>query len=292
MRTQSVGSTMSSFTGDALRGSCFFLFGFWWSVKYPLMYLNRKLNAESQKNLCFQRLDVFEGTVKAFFALAGILAEQFVPDGPHLSLYSAEDQSWVKLGNWQYTTMYFFFGLSGIMEVLSYRLKLPLGLDRLLLSVALFIEGFLFCFHNYNVALDQHLHSLLLIAIFGGTLCALLEVCLLDHIVLEIIRTSLFILQGTWFWQIGFVLHPPWGGPGWDQTDRGVYAFLNVCFCWHYAAALLVVAANFAASHCYNQACQLKLEGIDVELDIGCCLRKFNRRSDPVLLPENGLDEK
>lgn len=42
----------------------------------------------------------------------------------------------------------------------------------------------------------------------------------------------------------------------------------------------------------YNQACQLKLEGIDVELDIGCCLRKFNRRSDPVLLPENGLDEK
>lgn len=79
--------------------------------------------------------------VISLFLSLGILAEQFVPDGPHLSLYSAEDQSWVKLGNWQYTTMYFFFGLSGIMEVLSYRLKLPLGLDRLLLSVALFIEG-------------------------------------------------------------------------------------------------------------------------------------------------------
>lgn len=51
--------------------------------------------------------------------------------------------------------------------------------------------------------------------------------------------------------QIGFVLSPPWGGPGWDQTDRSNFAFLTVCFCWHYAGVLAVLAANSAASRWY-----------------------------------------
>lgn len=46
------------------------------------------------------------------------------------------------LTHWHYTTMYLFFLLSGIVDVVSHSpLKLPLGLDRLSLSVALFIEG-------------------------------------------------------------------------------------------------------------------------------------------------------
>lgn len=51
--------------------------------------------------------------------------------------------------------------------------------------------------------------------------------------------------------QIGFVLCPPWGGPGWDQTDRSNFTFLTMCFCWHYAGALAVLAANSAASRWY-----------------------------------------
>lgn len=72
----------------------------------------------------------------------GILAEQFVPAGPHLQLYSPKMHTWTDLTHWHYTTMYLFFLLSGIVDVVSHSpLKLPLGLDRLSLSVALFIEG-------------------------------------------------------------------------------------------------------------------------------------------------------
>uniref|UniRef100_A0A8C3IW94 Transmembrane protein 45B n=1 Tax=Chrysemys picta bellii TaxID=8478 RepID=A0A8C3IW94_CHRPI len=277
---------MSSFKGNALRGTFFLVFGLGWSVKYPLKYLSRTLNADSQASRWIQKLDILEGAAKAFLAVAGMLAEQFVPDGPHMGLYSGETYSWEKLTNWQYTTMYLFYGLSGIVDVLSYSpLKLSLGLDRLLLSVAMFTEGFLFCFHDYNnTALDQHLHSLLLIAIFA--LCALMEVFLRDHNILEFFRTSFFILQGSWFWQIGFVLSPPWGGPGWDQTDRGNFKFLTMCFFWHYAAALLVTAANSVFSY--------------------CCLKKWKRNiGDPEIETEkmksdtcvysailNGSDEK
>lgn len=68
--------------------------------------------------------------------------EQFVPSGPHLMLYSPKTHSWTDLTHWHYTTMYLFFLLSGIVDVVSHSpLKLPLGLDRLSLSVALFMEG-------------------------------------------------------------------------------------------------------------------------------------------------------
>lgn len=65
------------------------------------------------------------------------------------------------------------------------------------------MAGLLFCFHDYSdVALDQHLHSLLAMAIFAGALCALLEVFLRDHVILEAFRTSTFLLQGSWLWQV------------------------------------------------------------------------------------------
>uniref|UniRef100_A0A8B9VK26 TM45B protein n=1 Tax=Anas zonorhyncha TaxID=75864 RepID=A0A8B9VK26_9AVES len=283
----------SSFLGSALRGTFFLVFGLWWSVRYPLKYLRRKVNAENQPSYGVQRAEVFEGAVKAFFALAGILVEQFVPSGPHMTLYSPKTHSWTDLAHWHYTTMYLFFLLSGIVDVVSHSpLKLPLGLDRLLLSVALFMEGLLFCFHDYSdAALDQHLHSLLAMAIFAGALCALLEVFLRDHVILEAFRTSTFLLQGSWLWQIGFVLTPPWGGPGWDQTDRSNITFLTMCFCWHYAGALAVLAANAATSRCCNESCQLKFGDIDVELDCGMCIRK-SKGSSGALLPESGLDDK
>lgn len=68
------------------------------------------------------------------------MAEQFVPDGPHAHLYHQDD--WVKLMNWQHSTMYLFFCISGIADVLSMTSRhVPVGLDRLSLSMALFVEG-------------------------------------------------------------------------------------------------------------------------------------------------------
>lgn len=75
-------------------------------------------------------------------SLSGIMVEQFVPDGPHAHLYSNEHSEWVKLMNWQHSTMYLFFGIYGIVLVASTATKLvPVGFNRLALSIALFVEG-------------------------------------------------------------------------------------------------------------------------------------------------------
>lgn len=77
-------------------------------------------------------------------------------------------------------------------------------LVTLLKLLTYFIPGFLFCYHLHGRAmLDIHVHQLLLYAIFGGAICIFLEVFFRGSIVLEMFRTSLCILQGSWFWQVG-----------------------------------------------------------------------------------------
>ncbi|KAM5132525.1 transmembrane protein 45B isoform 1-T2 [Mantella aurantiaca] len=269
---------MANFKGHALPGSFFLVFGLWWSVKYPLKYLSSRGKANCRPNKCQQRLELVEGIAKAAFSLIGILAEQFVPDGPHMHLINGEDHSWVKLMNWQHSTMYLFFGLSGVVDILTYfPLNVPRGLDRLSLALAVFIEGLLFYYHVHNrPPLDQHIHSLLLIAVFGGSISIMIEVFLRDNIILELFRSSLTILQGTWFWQIGFVLYPPGGGAEWDQKDHDNVMFVTMCFCWHFAVALLIMAINYSLVYC----CLRRSKGLPVEGSGSIGIRKLNSKKE------------
>uniref|UniRef100_A0A8C8E4W5 Transmembrane protein 45B n=1 Tax=Otus sunia TaxID=257818 RepID=A0A8C8E4W5_9STRI len=255
---------MANFKGHALPGSFFLLFGLWWSVKYPLQYLSQKVTKKSHRIYCFQRVDAIEGGIKIIFALIGMLAEQFVPDGPHLYLYSGEKRDWVKLMNWQHTTMYLFYGLSGVVDVFTYISQaVPQGLDRLMLSMAVFVEGCLFYYHVlHRPMLDQHIHSLLLIAIFSGACSVMLEVFLRDNIVLEMFRAGVTIVQGTWFWQIGVVLFQPWGGPMWDENDHSNIMFLTMCFFWHWAAAVAILAINYTLAYWYGWGMNLSRSGV------------------------------
>lgn len=73
------------------------------------------------------------------------------------------------------------------------------------LTLTWYYAGCLFYYHVlHRPMLDQHIHSLLLIAIFAGACSTMLEVFLRDNIVLEMFRAGVTIVQGTWFWQVGF----------------------------------------------------------------------------------------
>lgn len=178
-----------------------------------------------------------------FAAFVGIMVEQFVPDGPHAHLVT--DGSWVKLMNWQHSTMYLFFGIAGVALVACTAFSLvPTGVDRLSLAMALFIEGFLFYYHvHMRPHLDAHIHTLLLVAVFGGAASSMLEVFMRNNIILELLGAGLFILQGTWFYQIGFVLYPL-SGPKWELEEHSNVMFVTMCFCWHLAIAVLLVTTT------------------------------------------------
>lgn len=72
----------------------------------------------------------------------GILAEQFVADGPRFQLYNSTEKHWDDLMNWQHSTMYLFFGLAAAVCLIIHTTEAaPLALDRLMLATAFFNEG-------------------------------------------------------------------------------------------------------------------------------------------------------
>ncbi|GAB0177721.1 transmembrane protein 45A [Grus japonensis] len=140
-----------------------------------------------------------------------MVAEQFVPDGPHLKLYNYEEKHWDHLMNWQHATMYLFYGISGLVDIVAHGTNaLPVAMDRMMLSLAVFIEVAYLRFSNW---LRQKQKS--------------------------------YENSGTSLFWIGFVLYPPNGSPEWNQTDHMNMMFLTMCYCWHYAFAFLILAVNY-----------------------------------------------
>lgn len=69
--------------------------------------------------------------------------------------------------------------------------------------ISAIFPGFLFYYHVHSrPILDAHIHTLLLVAVFGGSASTMLEVFLRDNIILELLRGCLLILQGSWFYQV------------------------------------------------------------------------------------------
>ncbi|XP_028616139.1 transmembrane protein 45A-like isoform X2 [Grammomys surdaster] len=242
---------MGSFRGHALPGTFFFLMGFWWSTKAILKSVYKKQTRTCYVNskTLLRRTEIWEGVVVILMALTGVFGEQFTSGGPSLILY--KDGQWNEILEWHHTTMYLFFGLQGITQIICFTTNvLPHSLSKLMLSNAIFVEAFVFYNHTHGrEMIDIFLHELLVfITILGGAV-AFMEFLTKNNTLLELLRSSLILLQGTWFWQIGFVLYPPNGSAPWKLSDISNKMFLSMCFCWHYAAILVIIGVKYALAN-------------------------------------------
>ncbi|KAM4546501.1 transmembrane protein 45B [Fundulus diaphanus] len=277
---------MANFGGHAIPGTFFLLYGFWLTVKHVLQHYWRTSQPKGRQVMppFFKRMDYIEGGFKIFASFVGIMVEQFVVDGPHAHLYDRENTSWVKLMNWQHSTMYLFFGISGIALIASIAVKaVPPGVDRLALSLALFIEGFLFMHHVHGrEPLDAHIHTLLLFAVFAGSASTMLEVFIRNNLILELFRADMFILQGSWFYQIGVVLYPLTGDK-WDLNQHDNMMFVTMCFAWHLALSLFLVSCT--AFIVWFTTARFSEKGRDIE--IGMRITSSKTSSQKALLEES-----
>lgn len=141
--------------------------------------------------------------------------------------------------NAQHITMYAAFLLGGIVELLVHAKAgfVPAKLDMACGIMAFSIEAFLFAFHLHSRApLDIRLHVLLVYAIFGCVLFAVLEIIRPQQVLFTYGRIACTCLQGTWFCQAGFILYPPfdWSIFIWDRCDHEQVMTATMMFCWHF----------------------------------------------------------
>ncbi|KAK4292515.1 hypothetical protein Pmani_034725 [Petrolisthes manimaculis] len=181
--------------------------------------------------LCFSHMQL-EGVLKITFTIIGIVGE-FVT--------GFKGGKFVNLENAQHIVMYFFFCLNGVMDVLShYGAPQPPHMDYVTACLAFAIEAVIFSHHLHGLtSMDIQMHKMLLYLAWGCVVALMAEVYFRRSIVPALIRIYLVLLQGTWFFQIGFILYPPWGMEEWDQEDHSQMMVVTITFCWHAALVFL-----------------------------------------------------
>ncbi|XP_046342894.1 transmembrane protein 45B-like [Haliotis rufescens] len=248
---------MGNFGGHTLPGSFFIIFALWYFVRlFQLYYSSRQRNARFTSRimmtcpcLCgrFKDLPV-EAFVKIFLISIGF----------GLEIYTGMSHGkFVAVGNGQHATMFFFFGLTGVVDILQYyRAPMPPDTDYISYVIALTIEGILFKFHLHGrTELDVLVHTFLLYVIFIGVISVLVEMRYRHNILAPLARTYFLLLQGTWFWQIAFILfNPIEGASPWKQDDHQHMMIATLYFTWHCGVNfVLVLLIGAVIACCYGR---------------------------------------
>ncbi|CAH1258776.1 TMEM45B [Branchiostoma lanceolatum] len=83
---------------------------------------------------------------------------------------------------------------------------------------------------------------------------------------LPMLRAALVLLQGTWLWQVGFILYPPFPGHEWNLENQENMMFVSMAFCWHILGILLFMCVVYTIVYRIYQA---KEEHGGTKLELG-----------------------
>lgn len=236
--------TMGTFGGHALPGSFFIIFAVWWTVSiYNIYFKSLKRSTRFKSTMNFPFL-CCPGRVKNW-PLEPIVQLFFVTIGFSLEIYTgARNGKFFVLGNGQHATMFFFFGINAVIDLLLfYGVQIPKNLDYVSMIIALGIEGLLFKFHLHGHSdLESLVHTMLLYSIALTMIGTILEMKYRDNIVCALSRCYGFLLQGTWFWQVGFILYNP--NPNhtpWKPDNHDDLMIATMYYAWHIGVNFLLI---------------------------------------------------
>ena len=233
---------MGSFGGHALPGSFFIIFALWWTWKAFKRYHRSKENGKRYNTTVTFPADClpagrlqnlqWEGIFKVFFTSVGLAGE---------IITAFHDGHFTSFGNGQHATMFFFFGLSGAVDILMHHgAVLPKNTDYVISILAFIVEDVLFMFHLHGrSSLDVTIHTLLVYTIHACVIVSALEMRYRNSLILTLARCFVVLLQGTWFWQAGIILYKPLSP--WDAENHHEIMLVTMMFTWHMAFDFIII---------------------------------------------------
>ena len=278
-----------TFSGHALPGSFFILFGLWSTVNQFRSYHWCRTtrgrpyqNSATFKGFCLcGRLSSFEieGFLKIVVTTIGLVTEIILlPGGP------------MRINIYQHITMYSSFGLNGVIDVLQHHQLTPKYFSYISAALALMVEGLIFKFHIHGrTELDAGLHTLIVYASFLSVVAFLVELQRPHSLLAGLARSYFILLQGTWFWQVGYILYA--SSEPWIQDNHDDIMLAKLTFTWHMGAifVLQLVIGGFIGRY-YSCKYELKPSDQVYESLKGGALQKDTNDQLVINLESDGLE--
>ena len=155
-----------------------------------------------------------------------------------------------------YATVFTMFGFTGVMEILLRlkKLKLPPTSGHMTLALAYLTEGLLFYYHVQDklsfvkkARLEPYMHILIYFVAFVSAVVTFFEIQRPKSFSLSFTRCFLTLLQGTWFFQSGFVL---FSKRHWDHSKEGNLMLVPILFVWHIFSVLVFSLLMYCLVSC------------------------------------------
>ncbi|XP_025769970.1 transmembrane epididymal protein 1A-like [Puma concolor] len=248
---------MGTLEGHLLPGICLLIFSLHYSVMVSLAllrgqrFLKPPLTPKEKRGHRWWQLVPVEGMMKVAISLTGIITEFFYPPGVNrMMMVDWEDprRPFLFYDNWYHVTMYGFFTLSGIVDIVSRACQAQqnVKLERAAEALAFCVLVLLMAFHLENKGtLEVRTHLLFVAPTFLLTLVLTMEVWVPDQPTLWVLKTWMGLVLSTWMLQLCVLMYVPPSGQPWRAENPGDLAFLLIFFCWHLGFGAIVLAAVY-----------------------------------------------
>lgn len=248
-----------SWIGHVLPGSVFIVWGMWQMLNILVQYVahqdaNQVHLFRSQPYYylrVFNRKLPVESVLKILAPFVGVSIElHLFSKGHYRSLMCPHDTAkygWfnaANVNNWQHTTIYPAFLLSGMVDLVGMRIPLPPGTEFVFLSLGFVIEAIIMGTHTKHIPLDQMVHQLFYVTTAITSFLCLLETHLNASFLIAAAKTVFLVLQGTWICAIGRLMFE--GHAAWDASYMASLDLAPVLYCYH----LFSVLAFFFMCYC------------------------------------------
>eukprot|EP00096_Caligus_rogercresseyi_P015911 TRINITY_DN8403_c0_g1_i1.p1 TRINITY_DN8403_c0_g1~~TRINITY_DN8403_c0_g1_i1.p1 ORF type:complete len:306 (+),score=33.16 TRINITY_DN8403_c0_g1_i1:41-919(+) len=238
---------MGTLIGHILPGTFFFIFGLIGIIdgfkRYFQSFMRGKAPYRSRTCTRYRYKDrktnmykdiLLESIFKTFAAMIGIVGE---------IVTGLDPKGIIEIHNSQHCIMYCLFGVQGLVEIIVHRVEssakvpskvLPPNLDYIFGALAFGGETLLFYWHLHGRnTLDIYVHTFLVYACLSCTLLTIFEIVKRNNFSLFLLRNASIILQGTWFYHVGFILYPISENIHWDPNSHRDLMLIPIYFILH-----------------------------------------------------------
>lgn len=243
---------MGTFEGHLLPGLGLLMYAIYYSSLMSLALLRKQRMLKHPllpRKLLGCRLFLpvsYEAVVKVAIPAFATVCEYYYPLGVNrLKMIDWKDprRLFVFKDTWQHVTMFGFFILSGIADIVSQAQRAPwsVKLERAAEALTFYVVALLMISHIENKSvLEIRVHLLFVLPAFLLALILTVEIWVPDNAPLWVLKSWMALVLSTWMLQI-CEMYIPFTGQPWRADNPTDLAFVTIFFCWHLVLGLTLL---------------------------------------------------